>query len=218
MHLYEWAASPFGKPPPIPFETPTIDSSAEYAPLAVAALPAEAFRDDVAALGLTYSQGRGNGYRCRGLPVDVYTATDPIIALIDEAGALLLDAVAHPPNGHEYEAHQLAALGRSLCLTARHIRVSESRRYSLLRLLRQVMKPATKTDVAAALARAYLDDLPESEISRPALRAAVSDALARDGFTIGPKQLFALIDEHPRLIGPYKRQGTYYYRVRPRPS
>jgi hypothetical protein len=86
------------------------------------------------------------------------------------------------------------------------------------------MKPATKADITAALARAFLDRLPESddlpesgEISRPALGTAVSKALARDGLTLGPRKIYAIADAHPRLVGPYKRQNVFYYRVRPLP-
>jgi hypothetical protein len=220
MLLYDWAASPFGQPPPIPFDTPTLDSRAHetYAPFAVASFPVHALHDDVAALGLTYATGRGNGYRLNGLPADVYTATDPLIAILDETGRMLLDATARPPAGHEHEAERLTSLAHGLILTARHVSLSESRRYALLRRLRAEMAPATRADIATALARAYLDErLPESEISRPALRAAVSEELARDGFTIGARHLYALAESHPRLIGPYKRHGVYYYRVKPLP-
>lgn len=88
MRLTDWAAAPLWSPPPIPIATDTV--SATNMAFRVGAIPAAALADDLAALGLTYSLGRGNGYRRHGVPIDSYLVGDLIADTFRDA-ALVLD-------------------------------------------------------------------------------------------------------------------------------
>lgn len=88
MRLTDWAIAPLTSgPPPIPLTTDTVNSTNNG--YRVGAIPPEAIAADLAALGLTYSPGRGHGYKLRGERVDAYAVGDLIADIFTEAAELL---------------------------------------------------------------------------------------------------------------------------------
>lgn len=140
------------------------------------------------------------------------------VARRDAAAIARLEAIdrelAELATRHEIHPDELAESARRLARTARAITASESARYTLLRRVRDTLKPATRADLSVTMARAYLDTMPACEISTGALKAAVTDELASSGLSLGPRQILRLAAEHPRFTGPSKRHdSTRYYRV-----
>lgn len=87
MRLTDWALAPLDSPPPIPLNTDVVSWSNDG--YRVGAIPPEAIADDLATLGLTYSPGRGHGYKLRGERVDSYAVGDLIADVFAEAAASL---------------------------------------------------------------------------------------------------------------------------------
>ena len=88
MRLTEWASDPLSSgPPPIPFTTDIVNSS--NSAYRVGAIPPEALAEDLTARGLTYANGRGNGYRRNGDSIDAYRVGDVIADVFTDAAECL---------------------------------------------------------------------------------------------------------------------------------
>ena len=96
MRLTDWATAPQSAPPPIPLATDAVSAS-NFA-YRVGAIPPDALRADLAAAGLTYSLGRGNGYRRHGQPLDAYLVGEVIADTLDDAASLLSTYLADNPT------------------------------------------------------------------------------------------------------------------------
>ncbi len=88
MRLSDWAADPHASgPPPIPLMTDVVNST--NVGYRVGAIPPSALADDLAAAGLTYSPGRGHGYRRHGEPIDSYLVGDVIADVFQDSADCL---------------------------------------------------------------------------------------------------------------------------------
>ena len=88
MRLTAWASAPLThRPPPVPFSTDVVNTTNPA--YRVGAIPALAIADDLAAAGLTYRPGRGNGYARHGQPFDRYAVGDVIAEVFDDAATVL---------------------------------------------------------------------------------------------------------------------------------
>lgn len=87
MRLTQWASDPTLAPPPIPLSTDIVNSS--NVAYRVGAIPPLAIADDLAAAGLTFAPGRGNGYRRNGESIDPYNLGDLVADVFADASRAL---------------------------------------------------------------------------------------------------------------------------------
>ena len=87
MRLTHWAAAPLASPPPIPLTTDAV--SEHNLAYRVGAIPVEALAADLIAAGLTYAEGRGNGYARNGKPVDPYIVGELIADMFSDSASIL---------------------------------------------------------------------------------------------------------------------------------
>jgi hypothetical protein len=87
MQLIDWAAHPLESGPPIPLTTDVVNSSNRA--YRVGAIPSSALAEDLTAARLTYSPGRGNGYRRHGERIDSYFVGEIIAEIFADAADTL---------------------------------------------------------------------------------------------------------------------------------
>jgi hypothetical protein len=110
MQLTEWARAPeTSGPPPIPLWTDVVSNTNPA--YRVGLIPPAALADDLAAAGVTYSTGRGLGYRLNGATTDTYAVGEVIANIFAEAASNLSQFLTCDPAMQAIRLYE-AALDR----------------------------------------------------------------------------------------------------------